>query len=76
MKKACAAALIVYAALGLGMSGKEQAEKTTDSVAIGIEVGQKAPTFNLKDQFGNKQSNETLRGTKGTVLLFVRSADW
>jgi cytochrome oxidase Cu insertion factor (SCO1/SenC/PrrC family) len=44
--------------------------------ALGLEVGQQAPTFALPDQFGHEQSNETLKGSKGTVLLFFRSADW
>jgi hypothetical protein len=43
---------------------------------IGLEVAQAAPAFVLRDQFGHEQSNETLRGTNGTVLLFFRSADW
>jgi peroxiredoxin len=30
----------------------------------------------LLDQFGQTQTLETLRGPKGTVLLFYRSADW
>jgi hypothetical protein len=51
---------------------------TTQTVppAIGLEIGQKAPAFALLDQFGHKQSSETLKGFKGTVLLFFRSADW
>jgi hypothetical protein len=44
--------------------------------SIGIEVGQRAPAFVLPDQFGHEQSNETVKGPKGTVLLFFRSADW
>jgi hypothetical protein len=43
---------------------------------VGLEVAQPAPAFVLRDQFGHEQSNETLRGTNGTVLLFFRSADW
>ena len=39
-------------------------------------MGQKAPAFSARDQFGQEQTLETLRGTKGTVLLFYRSADW
>jgi cytochrome oxidase Cu insertion factor (SCO1/SenC/PrrC family) len=42
----------------------------------GLEVGQQAPAFTLPDQFGHEQSKETLKGLKGTVLLFFRSADW
>ena len=44
--------------------------------AVGLEISQRAPAFVLRDQFGHKQSNETLKGSKGTVLLFFRSADW
>jgi hypothetical protein len=43
---------------------------------IGLEIGQQAPAFALSDQFGREQSNETLKGLKGTILLFFRSADW
>ena len=44
--------------------------------SIGLEVGSKIPAFQLRDQKGQKQSNETLKGANGTILLFFRSADW
>jgi len=44
--------------------------------SIGLQTGQGAPAFNLLDQFGREQSNQTLKGSRGTVLLFFRSADW
>ena len=44
--------------------------------SVGLEIGQQAPALTLPDQFGHEQSNETLKGSKGTVLLFFRSADW
>ena len=44
--------------------------------AIGLSVGQKAPDFSGRDQFGHEQNLATLKGPKGTVLLFFRSADW
>jgi hypothetical protein len=43
---------------------------------IGLAVGQKAPAFSAPDQFGRQQTIETLKGPKGIVLLFFRSADW
>ena len=43
---------------------------------VGLRVGQKAPDFSCVDQLGKTQTLETLRGPKGTVLLFYRSADW
>jgi hypothetical protein len=44
--------------------------------AIGLDVGQKAPVFSARDQFGTEQDLTTLKEPKGTVLLFFRSADW
>ena len=44
--------------------------------AVGLAIGQPAPAFSLRDQFGHEQSSSTLKGPKGTVLLFFRSADW
>ena len=43
---------------------------------IGLAVGRKAPAFTARDQFGREQSLDTLKGPKGTVILFFRSADW
>lgn len=43
---------------------------------IGLPVGQKAPAFSARDQFGAQQTLDSLKGPNGTVLLFFRSADW
>ena len=43
---------------------------------IGLAVGETAPDFSVSDQFGHQQSLAALKGKKGTVLLFFRSADW
>jgi hypothetical protein len=45
-------------------------------MSIGLAVGQKAPAFSARDQFGRVQTLDTLKGPNGTVLLFFRSADW
>ena len=45
-------------------------------MSIGLAVGQKAPAFSAQDQFGQTQTLESLKGPKGIVLLFFRSADW
>ena len=70
-------AILFFAGLIALASGQEN-HSTNSSVApsIGLEIGQRAPAFALPDQFGHEQSNETLKGSKGTVLLFFRSADW
>jgi hypothetical protein len=64
---------------GLCASVNGQENPSTDhtfSPSVGLEIGQQAPAFALADQFGHTHSNETLKGPKGTVLLFFRSADW
>jgi hypothetical protein len=45
-------------------------------MSIGLAVGQEAPAFSVRDQFGRVQTLDTLKGANGTVLLFFRSADW
>jgi hypothetical protein len=45
-------------------------------MSIGLAVGEKAPAFSARDQFGRVQTLDTLKGRNGTVLLFFRSADW
>lgn len=45
-------------------------------LSVGLPVGQKAPAFSLQDQFGHTQTLDSVKGPRGTVLLFFRSADW
>jgi hypothetical protein len=47
-----------------------------EAMSIGLDVGQKAPAFSARDQFGRVQTLDSLKGPNGTVLLFFRSADW
>lgn len=45
--------------------------------AAPVEVGQEIPTdLALLDKDGEMQSFDTVKGEKGAVLVFVRSADW
>jgi hypothetical protein len=76
MNKTHRAVLLVCAMIAASISGYAQSSKLTEGKVIGIETGEEAPSFRLKDQFGREQSNDTLRGTNGTVLLFFRSVDW
>ena len=45
-------------------------------VASGPEVGQKIPAFRAPDQHGQMQDLNSVRGSKGTMVVFFRSADW
>jgi hypothetical protein len=42
----------------------------------GIPIGSKIPAFEAKDQKGMVQTFESIRGPKGALLVFYRSADW
>ncbi len=42
----------------------------------GPKVGETIPTFDAVDQFGRRQTLETISGPAGTVIAFNRSADW
>jgi cytochrome oxidase Cu insertion factor (SCO1/SenC/PrrC family) len=68
---------ILFLVGAFGLAGwQENPSRQAVPPSFGLEVGQRAPAFALTDQFGHEQSNETLKGSKGTVLLFFRSADW
>ena len=45
-------------------------------VPRGLAEGTVAPRIDMLDQFGHRQTLQSLAGEKGLVLLFVRSADW
>jgi len=45
--------------------------------ADSLKVGDQIPTsLELKDKTGKMQSFDTLKGDKGLVVFFIRSADW
>ena len=69
---------ILFSIAVLALSSVQEKPASGDSVtpAIGLNIGQPAPAFALTDQFGHEQSNQTLKGPKGTVIVFFRSADW
>ena len=47
-----------------------------EPLSVGLAVGKSAPAFLLRDQSGEVQTLDSLKGKNGTVLLFFRSADW
>jgi hypothetical protein len=70
------AAILFFISLLAFPNAQENSSTKSVSATIGLPVGQKVPTVAAHDQFGHEQSNETLKGSNGTVLLFFRSADW
>ncbi len=47
-----------------------------DVSKLGPQVGQRVPDFRLKDQNGKTQTLQSIMGSKGAMLVFIRSADW
>jgi peroxiredoxin len=46
------------------------------AISTGPEVGTKIPDFSLPDHAGQTRDFASLKGPKGLVLVFFRSADW
>lgn len=63
--------VLVPLVLALGV-----AQAPVDVTKIGPQVGATVTDFTLKDQRGQDQSLARVAGTKGTMLVFFRSADW
>ena len=45
-------------------------------VRTGPEVGEKIPDFRVRDQHGKWIDFDTIKGPKGALIVFHRSADW
>jgi len=78
MHRIPAAALLL---LTVGWAAEEKARlhpvpDSDKNAKTGPAAGSKIPAFEAVDQFGKRQTFDTLRGPKGLALLFVRSADW
>ena len=63
--------LLVYPTMATAQDGM-----TIDVSALGPQVGDPVPDFNLRDQGGEYRSLDSLMGPNGIILMFHRSADW
>jgi hypothetical protein len=70
----------IVVALGLCLVFPSQALQPSrarvDVSALGPQVGQTVPDFNLPDQHGTIRTLESIMGPNGAMLVFHRSADW
>jgi len=48
----------------------------TAPTATGPAIAEKIPSFRAPDQYGRMQDFNSIRGPKGAMLVFFRSADW
>jgi hypothetical protein len=76
MWRSCAV-IVAVAVLGAQESPRlRPLPKASRNLKSGPDVGAPVPVFTLQDQYGAPRNFDNLRGAKGLVLVFVRSADW
>lgn len=70
--------LLLLVALALpSLTLQAQAPRTRVDVSkLGPQVGERVPDFRLRDQSGTEQTLRSIMGSRGAMLVFVRSADW
>ncbi len=73
--------VIAVAAFFMGMTtwaaqAQTPTRKKIDVSKLGPQVGERVPDFSLKDQNGKTWTLPSIMGPKGTMLVFVRSAEW
>jgi len=82
MIRCAAPGFLLLCALGASAWAADEKPRLHDvpgldkGMKTGPRVGSKIPPFEAVDQYGKRQTFESLRGPKGLALLFVRSADW
>jgi hypothetical protein len=70
-------ASFLFCAFFLSMpSNPEQASQNASKITTGPAVGEKIPSFRTSDQYGRLQDFNSVRGPKGAIIVFYRSADW
>lgn len=69
-----AALLLISPVSRLPMMAQTRAK--IDVTRLGPQVGERVPDFSLQDQKGQPQTLRSIMGSKGTMLVFYRSADW
>jgi hypothetical protein len=55
---------------------QELARDRIDVSKLGPQVGERVPDFGLIDQTGRTRNLQSILGSRGAMLVFIRSADW
>jgi cytochrome oxidase Cu insertion factor (SCO1/SenC/PrrC family) len=69
-------AVLVTCSLALQSTAAQQTARALDISKLGPQVGQQVPNFSLNDQTGKTWTRQSILGSKGAMLVFIRSADW
>jgi hypothetical protein len=55
---------------------QERTRERIDVSKLGPQVGERVPDFVLVDQTGGTRNLQSIMGSRGAMLVFIRSADW
>ena len=69
-------AVIAMVTLAGAITLAAQPASPIDTARIGPQVGETVPPIEGVDQFGRRQTLQSIYGPKGAMLVFFRSADW
>ena len=69
-------AILLMAPLMHAQEDFDPPDPTDDDAQMGIDVGARIPEFRAVDQNGKVWDFDSLKGPKGAVFVFHRSADW
>ena len=69
-------ALLAVLAMKTSTSAQTSPPSKIDVSKLGPQVGERVPDFGLKDQNGKVWTRQSIMGSKGAMLVFVRSTDW
>lgn len=66
----------LVAALCLTAGLAAQPRAPIEVAKLGPQVGETVPGFSLRDQHNALQTLQSVMGTRGAMIFFIRSADW
>jgi hypothetical protein len=66
----------IFLPQGVSTGVPQPARTKIDVSKLGPPVGQRVPDFQLRDQNGRTRDLQSIMGSRGAMLVFVRSADW
>ena len=69
-------ALLLSATPSTAQEAFDSHDPLDDNMQTGPAVGEKIPAFLAVDQNGQAWDFDSIKGPKGALLLFYRSADW
>ena len=62
--------------LSVSLGAQEPSRDVIDLSKLGPQVGETVPDFSLPDQTGTLRDLQSIMGSRGAMLVFIRSADW